>query len=200
MGWKKFQFGGERWPFCSLKSGVKEDDDGTIKQDEPREWALKRPSHRAKKPPNARYIAPIGRRGVPKTGYPRVSYLKGKRGKSIYNNVRAREKRRRLNRRRTIQDRVDNEVKRLRMWRSITRDYMHHHTALTLLFATFGLVIYTSKLPSPSVLMPCYVQGATKVYEKASDLTKKRRWPALAGHRLQWVRITIPTAEASTHT
>ena len=50
---------------------------------------------------------------------------------------------------------------------------MHHHTALTLLFATFGLVIYTSKLPSPSVLMPCYVQGATKVYEKASDLTKK---------------------------
>ena len=59
----------------------------------------------------------------------------------------AREKRRRLNRGRTVQDRVDNEVKRLHMRRSITRDYMYHHTALTLLFATFGRVIYRSKLP-----------------------------------------------------
>ena len=30
-----------------------------------------------------------------------------------------------------------------------------HHTALTSLFATFGRVIYRSKLPTPSVLMPC---------------------------------------------
>ena len=30
-----------------------------------------------------------------------------------------------------------------------------HHTALASLFATFGLVIYMSKLPSPSVLTPC---------------------------------------------
>ena len=59
----------------------------------------------------------------------------------------AREKRRRLNRGRTVQNRVDNEVKRLRMRRSITRDYMHHHTALASLFATFGRVIYRSKLP-----------------------------------------------------
>ena len=30
-----------------------------------------------------------------------------------------------------------------------------HHTALALLFATFGRVIYGNKRPSPSVLMPC---------------------------------------------
>ena len=30
-----------------------------------------------------------------------------------------------------------------------------HHTALASLFATFGRVIYRSKLPSPSVLTPC---------------------------------------------
>ena len=29
------------------------------------------------------------------------------------------------------------------------------HTALTSLFATFGRVVYTSKLPSPSFLAPC---------------------------------------------
>ena len=92
MGWKKFQFRGERWPFLPFKRGVKEDDDSTIKQDEPREWALMRPTHRAKRPPNARYIAPIKRRGLSKTRSPRMKYLRRKRGKSIYNNVRAREK------------------------------------------------------------------------------------------------------------
>ena len=30
-----------------------------------------------------------------------------------------------------------------------------HHTALTSLFATFGLVIYRNKLPSPSIVTPC---------------------------------------------
>ena len=30
-----------------------------------------------------------------------------------------------------------------------------HHTALASLFATFGRVVYRSKLPSPSVLTPC---------------------------------------------
>ena len=30
-----------------------------------------------------------------------------------------------------------------------------YHTALASLFATFGRVIYRSKLPSPSVLTPC---------------------------------------------
>ena len=30
-----------------------------------------------------------------------------------------------------------------------------HHTALTSLFATFGRVVYTSKLPSPLFLAPC---------------------------------------------
>ena len=88
MGWKKFQFGGGRWSFLPFKRGVKEDDDRTIKQDEPGGCALKRPTHRAKRPPNTRYIAPIGRRGLPKTRSPRMKYL---RGKSIYNNVRARE-------------------------------------------------------------------------------------------------------------
>ena len=142
---------------------------------------------------------PSGDEGYPKQDTQEWAIWE-EREERVYIIMYAREKRRRLNRGRTVQNRVDNEVKRLRMRRSITRDYMHHHTALTLLFATFGLVIYTSTLPSPSGLMPCYVQGATKAYEKASDLTKKRRWPALADHRLRWVRITIPTAEASTHT
>ena len=31
-----------------------------------------------------------------------------------------------------------------------------HHTTLTSLFATFGRVVYTSKLSSPSFLAPCY--------------------------------------------
>ena len=30
-----------------------------------------------------------------------------------------------------------------------------HHTALTSLFATFGRVVYTSKLSSPLFLAPC---------------------------------------------
>ena len=30
-----------------------------------------------------------------------------------------------------------------------------HHKALAALFATFGRVVYRSKLPSPSVLTPC---------------------------------------------
>ena len=48
MGSKNFQLGGGRWPFLPLKRGVKEDDDRTIKQDEPGGCALKRPTHQAK--------------------------------------------------------------------------------------------------------------------------------------------------------
>ena len=37
----------------------------------------------------------------------------------------------------------------------VPRKRLLHHTALASLFATFGRVIYRSKLPSPSVLTPC---------------------------------------------
>ena len=147
---------GWRGSFCLLKRGEKEEDDGTIKQDELRECALMRPTGRAKRWPNASYIAPIGRRGQTKTRCRWVSYQEGKSGKCTYDNVHARKKR----------------IRR---------------------------VIYRSKLPCALSLNAQLMQGATKAYEKASDLTKKRRWPVLADHRLRWVRITIPTAEASTH-
>ena len=84
---------GWRGAFCLLKRGVKEEDDGTIKQDKLRECALMSPTGQAKRWPNASYIAPIGRRGQAKTRYWWVSYQEGKRGKCTYNNVRAQEKR-----------------------------------------------------------------------------------------------------------
>ena len=39
--------------------------------------------------------------------------------------------------------------------KSATYRRLLHHTALASLFATFGRVIYKSKLPSPSFLTPC---------------------------------------------
>ncbi len=53
-----------------------------------------------------------------------------------------------------------------------------HHTALASLFATFGLVIYTSKVPSPSVLMPCaYCMLQSQAKYKADSFKHKEKQP-----------------------
>ena len=56
-----------------------------------------------------------------------------------------------------------------------------HHTALASLLATFGRVIYTSKVPSPSVLMPCaycMLQSQAK-YKAVSSKHKEKQPPYL---------------------
>ena len=53
-----------------------------------------------------------------------------------------------------------------------------HHTALASLFATFGRIIYTSKVPSPSVLMPCdYRMLQSQAKYKADSCKHKEKQP-----------------------
>ncbi len=53
-----------------------------------------------------------------------------------------------------------------------------HHTALASLFATFGRVIYTSKVPSPYVLMPCaYCMLQSQAKYKADSSKHKEKQP-----------------------
>ena len=53
-----------------------------------------------------------------------------------------------------------------------------HHTALASLFATFGRIIYTSKVPSPSVLMPCaYCMLQSQAKYKVDSCKDKEKQP-----------------------
>ena len=65
-----------------------------------------------------------------------------------------------------------------------------HHTALASLLATFGRVIYTSKVPSPSVLMPCaycMLQSQAK-YKAVSSKHKEKQPPYLpVNERVGWL-------------
>ena len=54
-----------------------------------------------------------------------------------------------------------------------------HHTALASLFATFGRVIYTSKVPSPSVLTPYdeRILQSQAIYRADSSKHKEKQPP-----------------------